>query len=486
MFIKIIFLPTILTLALLPNRVPAQTQTREAALRELEQIQSYVDKYQLDWTPGLTSRLLNYTPEERSYGLKRPDNWREICEQHLPPTSPDTWFRSLPESFNWEDSGKVTPVRDQDGCGSCWIFAATAALEAAYSIHKNRPMDLSEQAVLSCFSRWWGCNGGWVEDVYNYFYNEGAHLEACMPYMADDEIPCVTNYCPVVANLYEWFYIYNNVNYLKAAVMMGPVAVCFNVYSDFNAYVGGCYSHYPEPGVYPEAGHCVLITGWDDNICPGGAWRVKNSWGTWWGEEGYFWIKYENNCEFGGDAMLLSINRVEILTNPLLPDASLCGEYDLQFEAAGGTPPYTWWYKGGIYPSGIVLEPNGLFHGDPTDIMSCGFTLWIKDSSRPTARDNMWCQMKVTDEGCVCGDVNSNGIINIEDLTFMIDYYFNDGPAPNLNSIGDINCDGRIGIYDIVMLNRHIFQGADIACCPVNRKGAPETINIREINEEQE
>ena len=56
--------------------------------------------------------------------------------------------------------------------------------------------------------------------------------------------------------------------------------------------------------------------------------------------------------------------------------------------------------------------------------------------------------------------------INISDIVYLIDYYFNKGPAPYMQITSDFNCDGLTGIIDIVFLNSHIFSNGDIDCCP--------------------
>jgi hypothetical protein len=71
-----------------------------------------------------------------------------------------------------------------------------------------------------------------------------------------------------------------------ALVNYGPLVTTFNVYADFFGYDGGIYSY--TSGAY-QGGHAVLIVGYDDaNSC----FIVKNSWGTWWGEAGFFRIAY--------------------------------------------------------------------------------------------------------------------------------------------------------------------------------------------------
>ena len=79
----------------------------------------------------------------------------------------------------------------------------------------------------------------------------------------------------------------------NAVYTYGPLVTTMNVYSDFFAYGSGVY-HYVS-GSY-QGGHAILIVGYaDDSSLPGGGYfTVKNSWGTGWGESGYFRIAY---CE---------------------------------------------------------------------------------------------------------------------------------------------------------------------------------------------
>ncbi|MCP4703939.1 MAG: hypothetical protein GY865_04960 [candidate division Zixibacteria bacterium] len=458
------FFYVIICLGLISNISFGDSQTKEAAELELKEIQDKIEQYDLDWEAGLTSRLLDYTQEERSYGFTPPSNYEEIVKQRKY-IYPSTWFRDIPEQFDWVDSNKITPVRNQGGCGSCWIFAATAALEGTHWVYRHEPLDISEQAVLSCFSPNWGCDGGWPEAVYEWHRDEGAYLEPCMPYQADDEVPCETDECEVVSEINEWFYVNNNVDDIKAAVMQAPVAVCFDVYGDFNGYFGGCYSHFDD-GSQPDAGHCVLITGWDDNICPGGAWHAKNSWGPFWGEDGYFWVKYENNCDFGREAMLLSVSFVEITTISPLPEANLCEEYYQELTAEGGNEPYTWVLAGGIYPEGIDLDPSGFLQGTPTRAKQCWLNLVVRDNSQPQAMDVLWCGLNITDPTCyTCGDCEADDNIDILDVVFIINFVYKDGTPPDPLAAADVDGITGVNILDIVHMINFIYKDGDAPNC---------------------
>jgi hypothetical protein len=77
----------------------------------------------------------------------------------------------LNTDVNWITAGKVPPIRNQGGCGSCWAFAATAAVSSRYAISTGQaPPVLSEQQIVSCVNSLngfgsAGCNGGWVDEV---------------------------------------------------------------------------------------------------------------------------------------------------------------------------------------------------------------------------------------------------------------------------------------------------------------------------------
>ncbi len=200
-----------------------------------------------------------------------------------------------PSSWDWRDYGMVSAVKDQDGCGSCWDFAAHGALEAVLLQNEGIEYDLSEQQILSCRTGGFGCDGGWYSWAWKYIGENGSVTEACMPYQADDAVPCTDHLCNAVASNGGWVDIANDVDAIKQEVLISPVATTFTVYADFRYYTGGCYEHADEEPI----NHAVVIVGWDDAMCDGeGAWLIKNSWGEDWGLDGYFWIKY-GSCRVG-------------------------------------------------------------------------------------------------------------------------------------------------------------------------------------------
>jgi C1A family cysteine protease len=74
-------------------------------------------------------------------------------------------------------------------CGSCWAFAATAAIESKLLIQQAKLMDLSEQNFVDCVNAATdpayysdGCNGGWPTHALNYAYRWNQTTEALYPY----------------------------------------------------------------------------------------------------------------------------------------------------------------------------------------------------------------------------------------------------------------------------------------------------------------
>jgi len=261
----------------------------------LEDVQQRIAQRGLSWTAGRTS-LSGLSVEEfhKLLGARVPKDVAARSERIT--AQYETENLQLPSSFDWRDYGGVSSVKDQDGCGSCWDFAGVGALEAMVLIYGGVEYDLSEQQVLSCATPGYGCDGGWMSTVWRHFQENGAALESCMPYMANDNAPCLEDGCSKYATTNGWEDVPDVVEAIKNKIMThGPVATTFTVYDDFRYYDGGCYEHEGDDPI----NHAVVIVGWDDGMCGGeGAWLIKNSWGEGWGLDGYFYIKY-GSCNVG-------------------------------------------------------------------------------------------------------------------------------------------------------------------------------------------
>lgn len=200
----------------------------------------------------------------------------------------------LPPELDW--SKFVTPVKDQGRCGSCVVFATTAALESAILVQEKGIHDVSEQYGLSCLLPSTLCDTGMqIGDYFKLLNQKGATQELSQyPYIASfGDCGAITKFIteynfPYKIATFQKVVI-SSVNNLKSALYeYGPLVAAFRVYPSFSNYKKGLYR--PFAGEILRGGHAVLVVGYSDKI---GGFLVKNSWGTSWGDKGFFWIAYD-------------------------------------------------------------------------------------------------------------------------------------------------------------------------------------------------
>lgn len=210
----------------------------------------------------------------------------------------------LPASFDWRERGVVSEVKNQGHCGSCWTFSTTGALEAHTAIYHGiwRAPRLSEQQLIACASEFdnHGCSGGLPSHAFEYIkYAGGLSREFAYPYEGKDDVckySAETNSSSVGATTVRSFNITEGdeqsiIHYL---VTKGPVSVAFQVVSDFRLYHSGVYTSTECKKGPKDVNHAVLIVGYgEEKGIP--YWLIKNSWGTSWGEEGYFKMERSKN-----------------------------------------------------------------------------------------------------------------------------------------------------------------------------------------------
>ncbi len=269
---------------------PLSPPDPNAEEKELEAVRRAIKEKGGKWRAGKTS-VSRLSPEKRKKlcGLESPTKESQAAGEKRE-TQP---MGSYPPTLDWrnKDGGDwTTPIRNQGGCGSCWAFGSLGALEAQINVAANDPtidIDLSEQYMLSCS---YGDCVGWQEDAtMNFLRDTGATDEACLPYEANDTIPCA-NACPYCDarnwKIESWDWVSAGIpttDEIKVYLQDRPLVAGFFVYTDFYYYAGGVYK--PVWGEL-EGMHMVAIVGWQDNPEPGvaGCWICKNSWGTNWGE----------------------------------------------------------------------------------------------------------------------------------------------------------------------------------------------------------
>jgi cathepsin L len=195
---------------------------------------------------------------------------------------------NVPDAVDWVAAGAVTPVKNQLSCGSCWAFSTTGSVEGAWFKAKNQLVSLSEQQLVDCSSAEGnaGCNGGLMDKAFKFIEANGICTETSYPYKAADGTcqKCtsavkITSFADVLPN---------NEDALQAAVAGQPVSIALCASGqDFQFYSSGVYSN---TNCCTNLDHGVLVVGYG---ALGGVdyWKVKNSWGESWGDQGYILLK---------------------------------------------------------------------------------------------------------------------------------------------------------------------------------------------------
>merc|ERR1712072_259828 len=194
-----------------------------------------------------------------------------------------------PASIDWTTEGAVTPVKNQGQCGSCWAFSTTGSTEGAYQISTGKLLSFSEQELVDCAGSYGnqGCNGGLMDNGFKYLESKGDALESTYSYTgksgscssSKSSNPAlaagkVTSFNDVTSD---------SVQQMEAAVSKGPVSVAIEAdQSGFQFYKSGVFSG----ACGTNLDHGVLVVGYGTDSGKD-YWKIKNSWGTTWGDQGY-------------------------------------------------------------------------------------------------------------------------------------------------------------------------------------------------------
>jgi len=224
-----------------------------------------------DWTDDeFVSSMLHYEPDAES----------EVPMFEAPAL--DVESDSQVADKQWS----VSPVKNQGSCGSCWAFGAVAGMEGSARKDLGRDDILSEQQVMDCTSGSGACNGGRADSAYPKLYGSALYTQSSYPYTArGGSCHSGTDSGLRVSGLTRSFPRSGTDSQLASALDGNPLVVAVGA-SSWSSYGGGVYSG----DTTCSLNHQVYATGYDSSSI-----KVKNSWGTGWGESGYIRLARTNS-----------------------------------------------------------------------------------------------------------------------------------------------------------------------------------------------
>lgn len=352
--------------------VPVMSYAAEPEFAEATQSQNYIDYMELS--------------EEERKGLIEP-----FPAELIPLETGVELFDTPPESFDAREQGWTSPVISQMQTNSCWAFSASENLEML--IRKNtglefefskrhmenataqNPNDLTNPGAFGMSDE--GFEPREVDSGGNSYMAAAYYLRGSGP-VDESSMPFENNIVPEsTASLYQettaWVRDYAFLGDLsskstdadkealklkiKNAVMdYGSAAVGIRMRSSSGGYTGynaSNYSFYSPNNTY-STNHAVLIVGWDDNYpkenftytpSDDGAWIIQNSWGSGWGDEGYFYVSYDEKSIYAFTASVAD------------------AETDIGYDNCYSLDPLGWsssiGYPSSTYAANIFEKPAG-------------------------------------------------------------------------------------------------------------------------------
>lgn len=279
--------------------------------------------------PTIESYTVPENNEKKACRVDQPNRKSHIVEI---PAHEQIAPEELPAAWDWRNvngTNYMSANRNQHipvYCGSCWAQGTTSALSDRINIVRKNAwprVTLSPQVIINCYAGG-SCEGGDPMGVYDFAFTQGIPDDTCQAYEAHDPVDvcsdiencmtCVppppevgeTGDCSAVTT-YKRYYVkdygaISGIDQMKAQIYKyGPIGCGVHANEKFEAYTGGIY----EDDDDGQINHEISVVGW--GVEDGKEfWVGRNSWGTYWGEDGFFRIvmggnnlSIEQSCDYG-------------------------------------------------------------------------------------------------------------------------------------------------------------------------------------------
>lgn len=240
---------------------------------------------------------------------------------HIESPLPHSYLSTVPQEFDWRTRAYLTPPTNQflpEPCGACWAHASSGALTDRFIITSQASIPLlSPQVLLDCGDqdgfKIGSCYGGSDLSAYKFIYTNGITDVTCMPYLGmaqtnwGERGTCLQRMCRqcdrfgdcrfvngTVYRISEYGTATGEQEMMAEIYARGPIACSLFAHSDyFLNYKNGIIS---DPTQYNITTHVVAIVGWGvDTTTSIPYWIGRNSFGTVWGEQGWFKLQRGSN-----------------------------------------------------------------------------------------------------------------------------------------------------------------------------------------------
>lgn len=245
--------------------------------------------------PGVNpSYTFQVSPESRVYA-------KGLVKKNLPSSA---WkhfqYRDVQIPNTFDLRPKLTQIENQGMCGSCWAFSLTSTHRDGHALGGKDPGRLSQEWLVDNSTMAAGCQGGYFDSAADFVEPGGQPLYTACPYTQGSGKKCAKD-LPLAAHITAWHMMGDpvkgpSVKEIEAYMTISGKSVSIGVAAaagSWQNYSGGIYNGC----AFAELDHMINIVGWDNegagfdangNLPPGkGVWILRNSWGKYWGEQGY-------------------------------------------------------------------------------------------------------------------------------------------------------------------------------------------------------